>query len=326
MGKIREYFKIGGIDMLLSIGVDMLFHTNHKQRYKQKVILAADPSEYPELLRSLYRIYHSGADIDLDNPRTFNEKIWWSKIFDATPLKTKLADKYLVREWIKERIGEEYLVPLLGAWDRFEDIDFSQLPEKFVLKCNHGSGMNIIVSDKAKLNLEKAKEMMDKWMQINYACKFMEMQYRDIPHKIIAEEYLDCPEGVKDYRFYCFSGEPYQVWIDLYSGTPNHIRSVYDMDWNKIELRCTWPDGGELLSQRPINFQKMKELASILSKEFSFVRVDFFEINEKIYMGEMTFTPMKGDGEFEPAVWDLRLGNYYILPEKTICKPMRKSM
>ncbi len=320
--KIRGYLAIGGIDMLLFKAEDLILHTNNKQRYQQKIIMAAETSEYPSLLQSLYQISHGGG-IDLDNPRTFNEKIWWSKIFDATPLKTRLADKYLVRNWIKEKIGEEYLVPLIGVWDQFDDIDFSKLPERFVLKCNHGSGMNIIVEDKSKLDLKKAKKQMDEWMQINFACFSMEMQYRDIPHKIIAEELLDETEGLKDYRFYCFSGKPYQVWVDLYSGTPNHLRSIYDMEWNKIDLRCTWPDGGCELAKRPGNFEKMKRFASILSKEFSFVRIDFFEVNGKVYMGEMTFTPMSGIGKFDPAEWDLKLGELFLLPRKTICKPVR---
>ena len=176
------------------------------------------------------------------------------------------------------------------------------------------------MEDKSKLDIADAREKMNLWMQTNYACSSMEMQYRDIPCKIIAEEYLENTEDLKDYRFYCFSGNPVQVWVDLYSGMPRHIRSIYDMDWNKLDMRCTWPDGGEKLAKKPESFEKMIELARILSKDFPFVRVDFFEINGKIYMGEMTFTPMGGNGRFDPAEWDAKLGEMFELPEKSICK------
>lgn len=322
MDKIKEYLKIGGIKLILFKAVDKIFHMNISHRYQQKAILAADPSKYPDLLQSFYKLSHSGKSFDLDNPRTFNEKIWWSKIYDATSLKTRLADKYLAREWIKEKIGEEYLVPLLGVWERFDDIDFRGMPEKFVLKCNHGCRMNIIVNDKSKLDLKKAKKQMDEWMKVNFGCSSMEMQYRDIPHKIIAEEFLEDMEGLKDYKFYCFSGVPHQVWISLYSGTPYHLGAIYDMNWNKIDFRCTLPDGGEKLAKKPVNFEEMKELAAILSKDFSFVRVDFFEFNNRTYIGEMSFTPMTGNGQFDPAEWDMILGELFVLPEKTICLPV----
>ena len=236
-------------------------------------------------------------------------------------MKTRLADKYLVRDWIKEKIGEEYLVPLLGVWDSFDEIDFDKLPNRFVLKCNHGSGMNILVRDKASFDHTEARKKIESWMQMNFACNSMEMQYRDIPHKIIAEEYLS--DSIKDYRFYCFSGTPCQVWVDLYSGTPDHVRSIYDMEWNKLDLRCTWPDGGEILAEKPRNFEKMKELAAVLSKKFSFVRVDLFEVDSRIYMGEMTFTPMSGNGKFDPAEWDKKLGEMFVLPKKSFCTPVR---
>lgn len=253
--------------------------------------------------------------LDLKNPRTFNEKIQWLKLYDTTPLKTKLADKYLVRGWLKEQFGDEHLVPLLGCWEHFDDIDFDTLPDKFALKCNHGSGWNVIVDDKSKLDIKKTKEKIDYWMSRNFAyIGCYELQYKDIPPRIIAEQYLEMTGGIKDYRFYCFHGEPVQIWVDLYSGTPNHIRSIYDMNWNKMPFRCGWPDGGDQFSDKPVTFDLMRSYAGQIAKYFLFVRVDFFEINGKLYFGELTFTPMNGRGKFDPEEWDEKLGSYLHLP------------
>ena len=138
----------------------------------------------------------------------------------------------------------------------------------------------------------------------------------NISPKIIAEEYLNEADSLKDYRFYCFSGTPQQVWIDLCSGTPDHIRAIYNMDWNKQDFTCGWPDGGELLGEKPIHFERMKEIAQIISKEFIFVRVDFYEHENKLLLGELTFTPMSGFGAFSPPEWDLKLGKMLMLPTR----------
>ncbi len=273
-------------------------------------------SRYPEELCKWY-YQKTGKVLNLYSPKTFSEKIQWLKLYDATPLKTMLADKYLVRNWLQERIGDEYLVPLLGVWDSFEEIDFSILPERFALKANHGSNMNCIVKDKASFDIAAAQKQFSKWMMRNFA--FMqgyELQYMNIPPKIIAEQYIENTEGLKDYRFLCFNGIPAYVWVDIFSGTPDHKRTIYDMEWQPVPMRCTWPDGGDLLKEKPKTFEKMKELARLLSKDFSFVRIDFFDVDGKLYMGEMTFTPMSGLGVFDPPEWDLRLGNMIFLPPK----------
>lgn len=284
------------------------------KRYHEWV--AMNVEDYPKALSEWY-YKQTGNTLDLENPKTFNEKLQWLKLYDATPLKTKLADKYSIREWIKEEIGEEYLVPLLGVWDCFDEIDFSKLPSKFVLKVNQGSGWNIIVTDKSKLDMQDAKKKFDKWMSTNFAyVSGLELHYRDIVPKIIAEQYLEDAKGLVDYRFYCFNGEPLQVWVDIFSGTTKHMREVFDMNWEKIPLRCTWPSAKGLLDAKPANFEKMKRFAKKLSQPFSFVRVDFYEVNKKLYMGEMTFIPMSGIGKFEPKEWDEKLGELLILPQR----------
>ncbi len=274
------------------------------------------PSQYPSALKKWYQ-WATGDILDLDNPITFNQKIQWLKLYDSTPLKTLLADKYLARDWIAEKIGEEYLVPLLGIWDNAYDIDFDALPDKFALKCNHGSGWNVIVSDKHNLDIEKTRKDLTKWIRTNFAFySGFEMHYMNIPPKIIAEKYLESKNGLIDYRFYCFNGEPKQVWVDIFSGTPNHLRCIYDTDWNKLDMQCGWPDGSKYLSEKPINYEKMIELSKVLSQGFAFVRVDFFENDGKLYMGEMTFTPMSGAGKFDPQSWDYELGKLLTLPKK----------
>ncbi len=253
--------------------------------------------------------------LNLDNPRTFNEKIQWLKLYDSTPLKTRLADKYLVREWVKEKIGEEYLIPLLGVYDRFEDIDFDKLPNQFVIKCNHGSGYNIIVKDKSSLDLAEAKQKIDMWMQDNFAFHSMELHYRDIQPKIVIEKYMDeIGDALYDYRFFCFNGKVKQIWLDIFSGTPNHKRKIYDTNWNELNITVKWPRL-ETDVEKPHNLEKMIRLAEKMSEGFALVRVDFYDVNDKIYFGEMTFTSMSGTGKFEPEIEDLKLGKLITLPK-----------
>jgi hypothetical protein len=226
-----------------------------------------------------------------------------------------LADKYLVREWVKERIGEEYLIPLLGVYDKFDDIDFDKLPNQFVIKCNHGSGWNIIVKNKAELNLSEAKAKVDKWMSTNFAfCAGCELHYRDIQPKIVIEKYIEeISSALYDYRFFCSYGKVIQIWLDVYSGTPQHQRKIYDRNWNELDITVKWPKLEQII-ERPQNLDDMLQLAKSMSKEFSLVRVDFYDINNKIYFGEMTFTSMSGTGKFSPSSEDLKLGKMIKLP------------
>ncbi|WP_428074354.1 glycosyltransferase [Candidatus Avelusimicrobium aviculae] len=258
----------------------------------------------------------TGRYLNLDHPRTFNEKIQWLKLYDSTPLKTRLADKYLVREWIKEKIGEQYLIPLIGVYDKFDDIDFDKLPNQFVIKCNHGSGWNIIVKDKSQLNLAEAKEKIDKWMATDYSTLWgFELHYRNIVPKIIIEKYIEeMASALYDYRFFCSYGDVKQIWLDVYSGTPNHKRKIYDRNWNELNITVKWPRL-ETPVEKPQKLADMIHFAEILSKEFSLVRVDFYLINDHIYFGEMTFTSMSGIGLFNPEKEDLKLGNMIKLPE-----------
>lgn len=254
-----------------------------------------------------------GQELSLDNPKTFNEKIQWLKLFDSTPEKACLADKLRCRQWVEERIGSQYLIPLIGGGYRtFEEIDFSKLPDAFVLKTNHGSSTNIIVKHKNELNLKEARMKMNRWMASNYGFnKGFELHYGMIPPQIICEQYMG--ENLNDYKFFCFNGRPEFIWVDVGRYT-NHCRNTYDLDWNELPFII---DRFKRVSvDRPQNLDLMINLASELSKGFSFVRVDFYEINGKVYFGEMTFTSSSGRDKFYPNEYDLIIGKKIAIPEK----------
>lgn len=258
----------------------------------------------------------TGETLNLENPSTFNEKIQWLKLYDSTALKTKLADKYLVREWVAQQIGEEYLIPLLGVWDHFDEIDFDKLPQQFVLKANHGSGWNIIVKDKSKLDKTDAKEKFDLWMTQNYSFQAgLELHYMNIPPKIIAEEYIENMDDLYDYKFMCFDGKVAFLWVDTERYT-NHRRTLYDLSWNqKKEFICYPPS--EQTIKRPDNLDEMISLAEKLSQGFSHVRVDFYEIDGNVRFGELTFTSETGVALITPPEFHQELGSLITLPQKS---------
>ena len=270
---------------------------------------------YKNSLKKFYYMIHKKV-LDFDRPKSFNEKIQWLKLYDSTPVKTKLSDKFLVREWINDKIGEEYLIPLIGVYDKFEEIDFEKLPNQFVLKCNHGSAYNIIVKNKAKLNITKAKLIVEKWINENYAFNIgLELQYRDIKPRILIEKFMDDGTGdLRDYKFTCFKGKPLFLWVDSGRHTI-HKRNLYDLNWNQLPykvntLYSTFPS-----PKKPKNLKKMVELASILSEDFVYVRVDFYNILDKIYFSEMTFTSSSGIEDIKPDSFERRLASLIKLPK-----------
>ena len=175
--------------------------------------------------------------LNLDKPKTFNEKMQWLKLYNSIPIKTICADKYLVREYVKNKIGEEYLIPLIGVYNEFEDINFEQLPNQFVIKCNHGSGYNIIVKDKSKLDLTFVKDKLNEWLKTNFAFEDgMELHYRDIYSRIIIEKYMsDGNEDLRDYKITCFKGKPYLIWVDR-DRFSKHKRNLYDINWKQLPI------------------------------------------------------------------------------------------
>lgn len=260
----------------------------------------------------------TGKELNLSNPQTYNEKIQWTKLYDNNPLKTQLTDKLLVRSWVKERIGEKYLVKLLGVWDRFEDIDFDQLPQKFVLKATHGCEMNIIVKDKNNFDREDAKKKFDIWLNTNYAFKNgFELQYLHIKPRIIAEEYMENDGGdLYDYKFWCFDNKVHFVMF-LSERQSGLKMNFFDLNWNPLSFGYYPPSSKPI--PKPDNLDEMISISQKLCEGFSHVRVDLYRLNDgTIKFGEMTFTSASGQCKWNPPEADLMLGKLFPLPQKRL--------
>ena len=263
-----------------------------------------------------------GKNLDLDSPKTFNEKLQWIKLYDRNPEYTMMVDKYLVREYIKEKLGEEYLIPLLGVWDDPDEIDFDALPDRFVLKCNHNSGLGMyICKDKTKMDVDKVKAELRKGLAQDYYLTGREWPYKNVPRKIIAEQYMEDEKTseLRDYKFFCFNGSAKFFKID-FDRFVSHRANYFDQNGEILnfgEVVCP-PDFERELSM-PQNFELMKTFAETLSKDIPFVRVDFYEANGKVYFGEITFFPAAGFGPFEPEEWDEILGEWIELPVDKSC-------
>lgn len=275
-------------------------------------------SAYPKEIRRMYKkITHK--ELNLENPTSYNEKIQWSKLYDSTRKKSILADKYAVRQWVENQIGKEYLIPLIGIYNNFDEIDFDKLPEAFVLKLNNGSATNIIVSDKNVFDIEDARKKFKKWYKIPFAYRSLELQYRNIKPRICCEVNL-APGGgdLPDYKFFCFNGRVFcsYTMIDYTQNHKNGKLGFFDRNYNLLPYARKDFAPIEIQLPMPKNYWKMVELAEKLSQGFPHVRVDFYNLDGKIYFGEMTFTNSSGYCQFEPEEFDNILGKQWILPSK----------
>ena len=271
-----------------------------------------------QFLRLAYRA-SMGKKLDLQNPKTFNEKLQWLKLYDRKPEYTIMVDKYKVRDYIKDKIGEEYLIPLIGVWDNPEDIDFDSLPNQFVLKCNHNSGLGMyICKDKSKLtanDIKKIRKNLAKGLAQNYYLAGREWPYKDVPRKIICEKYMEDEStagALTDYKFFCFNGEVKCLYV---SDCINHKMQFYDNEYNMLDIERDDHTQFETLPRKPVNFEQMKKLAQQLSKGIPHVRVDLYEINKRIYFSELTFSTCSGFIPFKDRKWDELLGSWLKLPE-----------
>lgn len=269
-------------------------------------------------LKLVYRM-KTGRKLNLKNPKGFNEKLQWLKLYDKHPEYTDFADKVKVREHIKSVLGEGYTFPLLGTWNSIDDIDFSTLPDRFVLKCNHDSGSVKIIHDKSSLTDADKKELsrfFRRRLKLNPYYAGREYPYRDIHPCILAEPLMAGEnEDIRDYKFFCFDGKPELLFIVSGRFSEKH-EDYYDMDFNHLpEITNGSTDSGVTM-EKPAFFEEMKMLAAKLSQGISQVRMDFYEINGKIYFGEYTFYGAGGFLLFEPEEWEQRLGDMIKLPNK----------
>ena len=272
-----------------------------------------DDAEY--LKRKYKAIFH--RELDLENPQSFNEKLQWLKLYDRQPTYPRMVDKYAAKEYVASIIGSEHIIPTLGVWDSFDEIDFDSLPDKFVLKCTHDSGGLVICKDKSKLNLKAAKKKIEKSLNRNFYYVSREWPYSQVKPRIIAEQYMEDDFGeLRDYKYYCFDGEMKIMLIayDRFSG--NGAKLFYcDKDYNNIEL--TWGHKaatGKI--EKPEKFEEMIEMAEKLSVGMPQVRVDFYLVGGQIYFGELTLYDGGGFDVITPYERDLELGAYIKLPQK----------
>lgn len=252
----------------------------------------------------------------LNDPTTFNEKLNWLKLYDRNPEYMKMVDKYEVREHIAKTIGEEYLIPLFSVYDDVEDIDWSELPRSFVLKCTHGSGFNIICRDKTKLDIVSSKKKLQKWMRENLFWYGREWPYKYVQPRIICESYMVDESGIelKDYKIFCFGGEPKLIQVD-YDRFTNHKRNLYDMDWNYIRASIQYPSDPATTIKKPENLEIMINVSKKLAENIPHVRIDLYNIEGKVFFGEMTFYHGSGFEKFQPEDFNKQLGSWIDLPK-----------
>ena len=294
--------------------------TLHELRYE--FFKSLSPEKRAEVLADQWSARFPGARLNLDNPVTFNEKVQWLKLHGDTPLMTRLADKIEVRAWVAERIGEQYLVPLLGTWDDANEINFDALPSKFVLKANHGCAWVKVVNDKEQLDFQKTRQTANSWLQRNFAFYGpFEMQYSRIRPRLLAEKLLENENGdLYDYKLWCFKGKCH--FIQFLSERWKKLKmAFFDRDWNLMPFVYNYPRNDHP-PQKPSNLSEMIQLAEKLASGFEFVRVDFYRLNDgTVYFGEMTFTSANGTSVWDPPEWNEKLGSMFdISPGNLVAK------
>ena len=273
------------------------------------------------MLKRMFR-KRVGYQLDLNNPKTFNEKLQWLKLHDHNPLYTTMVDKYAVKEYVADKIGAQYIIPTLGVWDHFDEIEFDKLPDQFVLKCTHDSGSVVVVADKGKIDKDVAKEKLENGLRHNYYYAGYEWPYKNVPPRIIAEKFMADEkqselglDDMTDYKFMCFNGIVRCVFTCTDRRSDDGLKvTFFDNDWKQLPFERHYPAAAAGSIKRPNQFGLMKQLAEKLSENIPFVRVDFYEINNQVYFGELTFYPGAGMEEFSPEKYDYILGEWIKLP------------
>lgn len=313
--KRRKVINMG----LINKAIKFVFDRNYRflALDQRGVYNSMDDKEYLE--RKYESIFN--IKLDLENPKTFNQKMQWLKLYYRRPEFTQYVDKYAVREYIANMLGEEYLVPLLGVWDNPNDIDFDKLPNRFVLKCNHNSGLGMcICKNKDALNTEQVINGLQKGLEQDYYLTGREWPYKNVKRKVIAEKYLVDESGVelKDYKLYCFDGKVKLIMINSDRNKDCSTKADYfDADFNHVNM--TWGyEQSSVVPSKPLYFEEMKMLAEKLSKGMPHVRIDFYIADNRVYFGEMTFFDGSGFDAFGDIKYANMLGEWIKLPEPVV--------
>ena len=256
-----------------------------------------------------------GYKLDLNNPKTYNEKLQWIKLNDKNPLMTICCDKYAVREYVEDKKCGEILNDLLWEGENPEQIPFDDLPERFVIKVTHGSTFNIICKDKRKLDRRNVIKKCNKWLKTKFLPCYGEWFYGKVKPRVIVEKYLDDYTGrLRDYKVYCFNGEPKFIGVDSGDEKGNHYKDIYDTKWNILKgYEMAYPNSGVSV-KKPDHLDVLLKYARILSEDFLHARVDFYIVENRIIFGEITFTNSAGFGRIEPKEFSLKMGDYLKLP------------
>ncbi len=266
-------------------------------------------------LKLLFRL-KMGYKLNLDNPKTYSEKLMWLKLNDHNPEYAKLVDKYAVKEIVTKKIGSQYVIPTFGIWKLPKDIEWDKLPNCFVLKTTHGGGNTgvVICKDKSRFDKEKAIKKLNRSLKQDIYKSLREWPYKNVPRRIIAEQYIEAENNdLPDYKFFCFNGEVKALFIGTERGTGNVKFDYYDADFNHLDLIQTHPMSGKII-KRPVCFDEMKVIAAKLSQGIPHVRIDLYEVNGKVYFGEYTFYHHGGCVPFHPHKWDSIFGSWINLP------------
>jgi len=269
-------------------------------------------------LRIKYKA-HMGKRLNLENPKTYNEKLQWLKLYNRKPEYMTMVDKYEVKRYVAEIIGEEYIIPTLGIWNSVDEIEFDTLPEQFVLKCTHDSGGIVICKDKKQLDIQTSKEKLKKSMKRNFFYVGREWPYKNIKPRILAEAYMEdsSTNELRDYKFFCFDGVAKALFIatDRQTSGEEVKFDFFDMDFTHLDIRQGHPNAN-IVVNKPKTFEQMRTLAEKLSENIPQVRVDFYEVNGRTYFGELTFFHHDGLVPFDPEEWDIIFGDWITLPSK----------
>ena len=285
--------------------------------YRSKIVILLSDLSFTKVMY----FCHFCKRLNIDCPEDFNEKIQWLKLYYRNNLYVTCADKYAVREFVREKIGEKQLNKCIGVYERIDDIKFTELPERFALKATHGSGWNIVCSDKRKLNWKSACRRMRRWLKSDFSRVGREWQYHEIKPRVICEAFMEESDGssLVDYKLYTFKGDVKYIAVEFNGNDGRHYINIYDSGWKfQPDKKLAAPNAPHLMQDIPGCLEELKEVARKLSADFPMCRVDLYVVGgKKIIFGELTFTPGKGCNAFSPQTFCDELGNYIELPERS---------